>query len=201
MTGPTPPPAPRAAPGVDPSMEDILASIRRILSEDEAAPPPADPEPTARDLPRDDVLLLDTAMIVPVGPEVPDHKADAPAARPPIEQPLHGQATTASAAGVPEPGGEEDDNNHNNDEDDNDTEPAPMAASAAAVAASPIDKLVRTLAADRAAPVRHGGPTIEDLVREEIRPLLKDWLNRHLPALVEAAVRTEVERVVGRGTR
>ena len=40
---------------------------------------------------------------------------------------------------------------------------------------------MRTLAAERSTAVHRGGPTIEDLVREEIRPLLKDWLDTHLP--------------------
>jgi cell pole-organizing protein PopZ len=35
-------------------------------------------------------------------------------------------------------------------------------------------------------------------VREELRPLLKDWLDQHLPGLVERLVRSEIERVVGR---
>ena len=50
----------------------------------------------------------------------------------------------------------------------------------------------------RAPPVNRGGPTIEDLVREEMRPLLKEWLDTHLPPLVERLVRAEIERVVGR---
>ena len=43
-----------------------------------------------------------------------------------------------------------------------------------------------------------GGPTLEDMVREELRPLLKTWLDTNLPALVERLVRAEIERVVGR---
>jgi cell pole-organizing protein PopZ len=35
-------------------------------------------------------------------------------------------------------------------------------------------------------------------VREEIRPILKDWLDAHLPPLVERLVRAEIERVVNR---
>jgi uncharacterized protein len=35
-------------------------------------------------------------------------------------------------------------------------------------------------------------------VREEIRPLLKSWLDANLPPIVERLVRTEIERVVGR---
>ncbi|MBX9701526.1 MAG: DUF2497 domain-containing protein, partial [Acetobacteraceae bacterium] len=57
---------------------------------------------------------------------------------------------------------------------------------------------LRTVAAERNAAVSRGGPTIEDVVREEIRPMLKDWLDQHLPPLVERLVRAEIERVVGR---
>ena len=46
--------------------------------------------------------------------------------------------------------------------------------------------------------VHSGGPTIEDIVREEMRPLLKAWLDANLPPLVERLVRAEIERVVGR---
>ena len=46
--------------------------------------------------------------------------------------------------------------------------------------------------------VHSGGPTIEDIVREELRPLLKAWLDTNLPPLVERLVRVEIERVVGR---
>jgi len=73
-----------------------------------------------------------------------------------------------------------------------------VAPEAAAAAASSVGSLVRTLAAERYTQVHSGGPTIEDLVREEIRPLLKDWLDAHLPSLVERLVRAEIERVVGR---
>jgi cell pole-organizing protein PopZ len=37
------------------------------------------------------------------------------------------------------------------------------------------------------------------MVRAELRPLLKAWLDTNLPPLVERLVRTEIERVVGRG--
>jgi cell pole-organizing protein PopZ len=73
-----------------------------------------------------------------------------------------------------------------------------VAPEAAAAAASSVDSLVRTLAADRTMQVRSGGPTIEDIVREELRPLLKAWLDTNLPPIVERLVRAEIERVVGR---
>ncbi len=46
--------------------------------------------------------------------------------------------------------------------------------------------------------VHAGGPTIEDIVRQELRLLLKQWLDSNLPPLVERLVRVEIERVVGR---
>ena len=58
--------------------------------------------------------------------------------------------------------------------------------------------LVRTLTAERTMQVHGGGPTIEDIVRAEMRPLLKQWLDTNLPPLVERLVRAEIERVVGR---
>lgn len=40
--------------------------------------------------------------------------------------------------------------------------------------------------------------TIEDLVKEILRPMLKDWLDQNLPAIVERLVRAEIERVARR---
>lgn len=144
--------------GDDPSMEDILASIRRILSEEGASAPGLShaEEPVASD----DVLVLDSSMMIP------DAQQPEPAPEPEATPPA---VTTAL-----------------------------VAPAAAAAAASAMGNLVRTLAADRAAQVRVGGPTIEDLVRAELRPLLKEWLDAHLPSLVERLVRAEIERVVGR---
>ena len=175
-SGANPPPA--SATGADPSMEDILASIRRILSEDEAEHAAAGikPAPSADE----GVLPLDASMIVdepgPAG-ETPPKTQRAPAEQP-AEQP---------AAKPPTP-----------------IEPASkrdvlVAPEAAAAAASSVGTLLRTLIAEREqVAVHRTGPTIEDLVREEIRPLLKEWLDTNLPPLVERLVRAEIERVVGR---
>ena len=37
--------------------------------------------------------------------------------------------------------------------------------------------------------------TLEDLVREMLRPMLKSWLDDNLPSMVERIVRAEIERV------
>ncbi len=65
-------------------------------------------------------------------------------------------------------------------------------------AASSIGALVRSMSMEKSVAVSRHGVTIEDIVREEIRPLLKSWLDTHLPSLVERVVRTEIERVIDR---
>jgi len=148
------------------SMEDILASIRRILSEEEApAPGPPEADPPGQD----DVLVLDPSMMVPEQKPVQPIQPPQPETLPHEPEPA-GAAAKARSLVAPE---------------------------AAAAAASSVDSLVRTLAS-RTTQVHAGGPTIEDLVRDEIRPVLKSWLDANLPPLVERLVRAEIERVVGR---
>jgi cell pole-organizing protein PopZ len=74
-----------------------------------------------------------------------------------------------------------------------------LSEEASNAAANSIGSLVRSISADRAVAVSRGGVTIEDIVREEIRPVLKAWMDTHLPSLVERLVRQEIERVVERG--
>jgi uncharacterized protein len=163
-----------AGQGADPSMDDILASIRRILSEDETAGSAEAPPASAPSKPADDgVLNLEASMIVaahePAPEQAPEPVPMSPSdALPPVE---------------PRP-----------------RDPALLAPETAAAAASSVDALLRTLVAERGTQVNRGGPTIEDLVREEIRPVLKSWLDTHLPPLVERLVRAEIERVSGRAS-
>ena len=161
----------------DPSMDDILASIRRILSDDEAAeaasPQPRDAEPG--------VLLLDPAMMV----HEPDHEPAPPAhAEPmPMSESVHvGAASSDDASGAG---------------------PLPEHASLSlvdtathAAASSAMGALVRTLNTARSTAVHRGGPTLEDMVRDEMRPLLKEWLDANLSPLVERLVQAEIERVI-----
>lgn len=194
-------------------MEDILASIRRILSEDDtqagAAKPPAPNMATGAALvsASSDVLSLDESMLVAeplqAAPAPAGSKTVAPA--PDVAAPVQTTAQdvvdsmfdalteppapTKAAPPPPQPapsrspmlGAEE-----------------PLVDPAAvAAAASSLGSLMRTLAAERHVPVHRRGPTIEDIVREELRPMLKQWLDTHLPATVERLVRQEIARVVG----
>ena len=225
-------------------MEDILASIRRILNEDEVTPPspeagapqaPAQPqEPNAGGSggadEDDGVLVLDEAMLVSapqpgpdiafptaggLGPELalppqtfppeasapedftqafspqaftPQPFSPEPAVQPlpPViaEPVLPAPGYVAEPASMPAL--------------DLGTGPGLLAPENAAAAASSVGALIRTITEERSSQVHRGGPTIEDVVREEVRPLLKQWLDQHLPPMVERLVRQEIERVTGR---
>lgn len=183
--------------GSDPSMEEILASIRRILSEDEAEAGPANES--------DDVLVLDQSMIVE--PE-PAATAEPPN---PMAEPSNSMAEAPSltaelSSSIPEPPSKQPVETPRKEPElmpppeAEQSAPASglVAPEAAAAAATAMGSLVRTLSAERATQVYSGGPTLEDVVRAELRPLLKQWLDTNLPPLVERLVRAEIERVAGR---
>jgi cell pole-organizing protein PopZ len=193
--------------GADPSMEEILASIRRILSEDEEAAPAQahDPgtDPLAMPEGEPDVLSLDTSMLVEETlppPPTPSPRPEPARAEPTRAEPTRAEPTRAA---TPSPAAKEPPMTPPGP-DPFDAAPAErpealLAPEAAAAAASSVGSLLRTLASERQqVAVTRGGPTIEDLVREEIRPVLKIWLDANLPSLVERLVRAEIERVVGR---
>jgi cell pole-organizing protein PopZ len=188
MSGTAPPPAG----GQDQSMDDILASIRRILNEDEAAAEatdvaePVKPEPETEDEPEPDAFAAPPPPIAPApviaptprarsGPEPVELTSDmlvTPPNLPPAAPPRMGLGMD-DASGL-------------------------IAPAAAAAAAASMGSLMRAVSSERGSPVYRGGPSIEDVVREEIRPILKDWLDAHLPPLVERLVRAEIERVINR---
>jgi hypothetical protein len=60
------------------------------------------------------------------------------------------------------------------------------------------DGLVLADAAGEAVGLVHPGPSLEDVVRAELRPMLKQWLDTQLPGLIERLVRAEIVRVVRR---
>ena len=50
-------------------------------------------------------------------------------------------------------------------------------------------------------PIGNGAVTLEGLTRELVRPMLKEWLDQHLPMMVERLVREEIERLVMQSQR
>jgi cell pole-organizing protein PopZ len=189
MSGTAPPPAG----GQDQSMDDILASIRRILNEDEAAAQTAEAaEPSAPE--------AHEAPVAEAPEAPPPPRASAPEPMPPSMAPPPPMARSgpepveltsdmlvtppSQAVSAPRMG--------------MDDASGLIAPAAAAAAAASVGSLLRAVSSERGSQVYRGGPSIEDVVREEIRPILKDWLDTHLPPLVERLVRAEIDRVVNR---
>ena len=169
----------------EPTMEEILASIRRIISEDdvpadgaapeaepEAEPAQAaapafvpEPEPEAED---DDGALELTERVETLGdldvytPTV--NEEPEPAYAPPPAAPVEVGEGLVGA----------------------------VAANAAATAFGQLSAAIQ-MPAD--------GRTLEDVVRELLRPLLKQWLDENLPDIVQQTVDREVERIARGGVR
>jgi uncharacterized protein len=176
-------------------MDDILASIRKILNEDD---PSAATQP-ARPAAPPEVIQLTTEMMVAPPENLAGPAPVAPAAPALAPEPARATAPTRVPTNImqplpaPQPAP---------------PEPIPMPAEApaaalvdplaAAAAAAALGQLTRAVAQERTATVTRNGPSIEDVVREELRPMLKAWLDAHLPATVERLVRTEIERVMAR---
>lgn len=188
----------------DPSMDDILASIRKIISDDEAraqvssqhaaaqpsgrpavTPPRIGPEgePKLRASGQDDVLLLTDLIEEPKSVAVP----------PPLPLP---RIDPVRAAEMPQPS----------------VEPARpgdsslLGGGTAGSAASAFARLNQAVqdsvpppsAADPGPTVGTGGKTVEELVKETLRPMLKEWLDQNLPQLVERYVEREIVRLTRR---
>lgn len=134
----------------EPSMEDILSSIRRVIARDEAPGSreqrPAPVSEDVLDLDEEDESHDEPAPVIPTEEELVS-AASADAARQSLE------ALTAAVAPAVTA-----------------TTPAPAA----------------------------GGRTMEEVVLEALRPMLKDWLDTNLPSMVEAMVAKEISRITGK---
>jgi cell pole-organizing protein PopZ len=165
----------------EPTMEEILASIRRIISEDDApaeAEPAPEPEaePVAEEPAEDDVLELTD----PIEPAAPVESV--------------GDIDIYSPEPEPEPAPEP---------------PPPPAPEPSVPSGFSRDEVAETLVGDHAATLAASafgslssallmpkdGRTLEDVVRELLRPLLKEWLDQNLPRIVETKVEEEVHRI------
>jgi len=194
----------------EPTMEEILASIRRIISEDDApaaeTAPEAAPEPFAASAPEPEPAPF--AEVAPAVVEAPAAPEPAPVEEDVLDLTEIYQAPAAETIGdldvsTPEPESEPEPYTSAYAAPD----PAPAAApaasydalvgeSASASAASAFAGLAASFA--RPEPVAETGgtgPTVDELARALLRPMLKDWLDANLPGIVEAAVRKEVERI------
>ncbi|WP_339872171.1 DUF2497 domain-containing protein [uncultured Brevundimonas sp.] len=194
----------------EPTMEEILASIRRIISEDDA---PAETAPAAAAEP-EEVSEPEPEPVEAVAPEPEPEPAEEPVAEDDdvLELTEPYQAPAAEVIGdldVAEPDAfpAADVTVDAEPEPEPEPRPEPVAAaapaynrivgdSAAASAASAFAGLAAAMRpADSAEPGLGSGLTIDDLARALLRPMLKEWLDAHLPGIVETEVRKEVERI------
>lgn len=194
----------------EPSMEEILASIRRIIEDSDTARPDssipaaanssAAPVRTEIDAFRHELQLPEQPAAAPtvsaavdeIAPE-PQPVASAPAVSLDDEQP-HAEPKAAEPVAQ----------RHYET-----IEPLTRAPAAQPVApakttiisevagrqvAAAFDELTEAFAATRRR-------SFDEIAEEMIRPMLQDWLDNNLPTLVEKLVREEIERIARGGTR
>lgn len=162
----------------EPSMEEILSSIKRIIAEDSdslapavrrgspASEPAEEPdvleltdtfgEPETMQAPDPDPISVEEAPAIAMAPVAPVARADPPAM--PKEPLLSASSEEATRQAL---------------------------AALSRMVVKPEDP-----AADN---------TLEGLVRDMLRPMLKDWLDANLPGIVQETVDREVARISGRG--
>jgi cell pole-organizing protein PopZ len=203
----------------EPTMEEILASIRRIISEDdapaEAAPAAAAadapaPEPEAAPAPEpapepEPVVSSATMDEAPSEDETAPPEEDVLELTEPYEAPAEESIGDLDiSAAEPFPGASESVFTEAPIEVHTPEHPSVATTaydnlvgdSAAASAASAFAGLASTLKKpEPMEPSTSSGPTLDELARSLLRPMLKEWLDANLPAIVEAQVRKEVERI------
>ena len=64
-----------------------------------------------------------------------------------------------------------------------------------------LSKLARAILDRRDIAVASREVTLEGMVREMLRPLLREWLDRNLPYLIERLVKREIDVMINRAER
>jgi len=187
----------------EPTMEEILASIRKIISEDTPAAPAAQeeaPQPVAAPysppvMEEPDVLELTQVVAPEPAPYLPPEpmavddivfETVAPVVAPVAASDIFSDSTRKALDdafdAIP----------------DEEPAPAPRAAAAfAPVDGSSVENVFERAVRESFEPVLN--KYLDDnsaVVMERMKPLIREWMDEHFPALLEGAVRAEVERVV-----
>ena len=220
----------QAAKAQEPSMEEILASIRRIIADDDGVKPPARPEtkppevrapepppvakappppkPTPAPPPAASKQHDIDAMMAGLMDEVPEPPPSRVAPEPADVLELTEEMQ------APPPAFRKIDATQDVVFDEEPEPPPPIRAAAdpprpppaPPIAEEPIISTATAAAVDSAfnalahTVLVQNAKTLEDLVKEMLRPMLQHWLDNNLPTLVERLVRQEIERVArGRG--
>ena len=168
------------------SMEEIIASISRIIAEDNRMPHPTRTGPglTGGILELTEAIEADGSMRKLAGA--------ASSSAEPAQEP----APTLPAARI-EPQAPNIDASVGAKPDQPRENILSAEASEAAVAAfGRLATVPRERRAESELAIASGGRTLEEIVRDALRPLLAAWLDDHLPEIVERLVREEIQRVV-----
>jgi cell pole-organizing protein PopZ len=170
----------------EPSMEEILASIRRIISEDGAAVQPAPPSEDAPvpELKAEEPLVLE--LMEEVGDTKPADAVEEPAL--PIVEMEDFVFEPIAEMPAPEP-----QELMPRVEIDADSLLSDAAAMASVNALSGLSRLKASVDI-QSFPI-NGSMTLEHMVYEHIKPILKDWLDANLPTLVERVVQKEIQKI------
>jgi uncharacterized protein len=166
----------------EPSMEDILSSIKRIIAEDSdaklsvprgrrAVAVPASSGPDTEN----DILELTDPVAVETPADAASEAKPEPTVQATPEPVVHAKpepSTQAKPDGAPL------------------VSPTTVEASRSSLAA---------LSALVVKPEVHGVDTLEGLVREMLKPMLAQWLDQRLPEIVERQVAAEIRRIAERG--
>ena len=144
----------------EPTMEEILASIRRIISEEGEQPGQASPEDDASAQPQPEETL---ELAEPIEDAV---------------EPQHGFEVSEQA------------------------EPVSVSEEQLGLLSEATKTMTsQSLSALSAMVVRNyegSENTLEGLVREMLKPMLREWLDANLPDIVESMVAREIARITGR---
>ncbi len=168
-------------------MEEILASIRRIIA-DEKDPVTAAAIVPEEETSKEDVLEL-TQMVEDDG-SVVDLSVQTLAPEPEPSVPPADALDFDPVPAAPPPGADESLISHD----------AAQAATSSLAALASTVQVERRVAFEGHTLIGEGGRTLEDIVMALMRPMLKEWLDQNLPAVVERIVQKEVEHIARRAT-
>ncbi|UUX99272.1 DUF2497 domain-containing protein [Sphingomonas sp. J315] len=168
----------------EPSMEDILSSIKRIIAEEGDAATASRPRRPARAAAPAPAPADDEDEILELNEPAPSEPLQPEPRRAP--QPVQRETPRVDLRDVePEP------------------QPAARAEpilsqTTAEATRGPLEALSRMVVKPEAAPapaLPAGETSLEAMVREMIRPMLRDWLDANLPRMVEEMVQREISRI------
>ena len=186
----------------EPSMEEIIASISRIIAEDKH---PADQRVGAKG--QSEVVapasgerseILDLTQVVNEDGSVRRVSPWAEVATASSTSPDEPTASPADAAGrIEPPPSHADAALEARLDPDRERIVSAATSGAAAAAFAQLGALPRERRNEPELPLGGAKRTLEEIVHEMLRPLLQSWLDDHLPGIVERLVREEIARVVG----